>query len=90
MNRFIFIILSAFLLSNAAYAAAPKKPMSKEQLCDYAIQALEQLMQKSQDMKNKPTITKEQCMAISDKDIDEAIKKMTENGIGKTGKNAQK
>ncbi len=87
MNKLILFILTVNLLSHSAvHAAVAEKQMSKAQLCDYAIQALEQLMQKSPQSNSKPAITKEQCMAISDKDIDDAIKKMTETDAGKSGK----
>jgi len=57
-----------------------KTNLSKSELCDFAIQALSELLKQSTDGTAKPAITKEQCMAISDDDIDKAAKKMMESG----------
>ena len=60
----------------SAKAELGKTNMSKSELCDFAIQALGELLKKSPDGKTKPTVTKEQCMAISDDDINKAANKI--------------
>ncbi|MFV1985434.1 MAG: hypothetical protein ACC657_17935 [Thiohalomonadales bacterium] len=76
---FTFLLVSLFL-SSPVFAADPdiaKTDMSKSELCDFAIQALQELLKQSPDAaKNQPAITKEQCMAISDEDINNAAKKI--------------
>ncbi len=82
MKKTIFTILLVwFSLNTSAIAAAPdikKTDMSKSELCDFAIQALQELIKQSPDAKKQPVITKEQCMAISDEDINNAAKKIME------------
>ncbi len=83
MKKYFFsALLICSSISLSAHAATPnlsETNMSKSELCDFAIQALQELVKQSPDSANKPAITKEQCMAISDEDINKAAQKMLEN-----------
>ncbi|VAX00527.1 hypothetical protein MNBD_GAMMA22-2963 [hydrothermal vent metagenome] len=83
MKKYLFMTLVVCAsLNHPAFAAKPnlsETNMSKSELCDFAIQALQELLKQSPDGKNKPAITKEQCMAISDDDINKAAQKLMES-----------
>ena len=83
MNKYIFTIFTMlivwFSINSPLFASTPKESksvMSKSELCDVAIQAIEQILSQSPETKKNPIISKEQCMAISDEDIDNAVKKL--------------
>ena len=92
MTKSTIIILTASLYCafiTSPLSAAPKSStlesakselaktnLSKSELCDFALQAMAELLKKSSDGTPKAAITKEQCMAISDDDINKAAKKL--------------
>jgi hypothetical protein len=80
MKKFILLAL-CLSVSNFTVNAAPKvsdSNLSKSELCDFAIQALAELIKQSPEQAKTQAITKEQCMAISDDDINKAAQKMME------------
>jgi len=78
MKKTIIVITTICLLTlNSAYSETSQ--MSKSELCDAALEALKQVLSQSTDAANKPILTKEQCMAISDEDIKNAAKKLQKN-----------
>ncbi len=86
MKKTIFAILLTWFHLSSLLAASPdisKTDMSKSELCDFAIQALQELLKQSPEAKNQPVITKEQCMSISDEDINNAAKKIMEGEANK-------
>lgn len=77
MKKYLLIlILFGFSLNSSLVADIAKTELSKSELCDFAIQALQELVKQSPGATTKQAITKEQCMAISDEDINNAAKKM--------------
>jgi len=71
-----------FSITSTTLRAAPetlKTELPKSELCDLAIQALKELVKTSTEDTNKPVITKEQCMAISDEDINNTARKIIES-----------
>ncbi|MFV1982099.1 MAG: hypothetical protein ACC657_01045 [Thiohalomonadales bacterium] len=83
MKKYIITMLIVwFSITSTTLRAAPetlKADLSKSELCDFAIQALKELSKTSTEGMNKPMITKEQCMAISDEDINNAARKIMES-----------
>jgi len=77
MKKYLLIlILFGSSINSSLVADIAKTELSKSELCDFAIQALQELLKQSPEVTSKQAITKEQCMAISDEDINNAAKNM--------------